>query len=138
MLIKPLDRKHMTEVIALLQHLSQHNPATEFYDQIWDGFQAQHNVHALVATESGSIVGYGALIIETKIRGGKLGHIEDIVSHPQKRNMGIGTLLIKELTEIAHQHACYKITLACKEHNIAFYEKSGYSVVGVAMQKMFT
>ena len=55
----------------------------------------------------------------------KVGHIEDVVVDKKFRGLGLG----KKLIDIAKNECidCYKITLYCKDHNIFFYEKCGFS-----------
>jgi glucosamine-phosphate N-acetyltransferase len=134
-IIEPLQRKHMEQVILLLQNISVYLPPKYSYDDIWESFINQPNIHSVVATENEEVVGYGAVVIETKIRGGKMGHIEDIVSHPNKRNMDIGKMVVNALYEIAKTKQCYKVSLQCQQHNILFYEKCEYKVSGTAMQR---
>ena len=64
-----------------------------------------------------------------------MGHIEDIVSHPSKRNAGIGKRIVSALYEIARANSCYKVSLQCQKHNISFYEKCDFKVSGAAMQR---
>lgn len=80
------------------------------------------------------MVGYGSVVIEEKIRGGKIGHIEDVVSHSLFRKQGLARAVVGALFNIAKANGCYKIALQCKEHNVGFYEKCGFEVSGVAMQ----
>lgn len=134
--IEPLQRKHMEEVIALLQLISVYEPEKNSYSEIWENFISQQNVYSVVAILDGILVGYGSVVIEYKIRGGKMAHVEDVATCHKQRNKGIGKAIIFELCEIAKKNACYKIALQCKDHNIQFYEKSGYSVNGKAMQKL--
>ena len=134
-IIEPLQRKHMEQVILLLQNMSVYLPPKDSYDDIWESFINQPNVHSVVATENEEVVGYGALVIEAKIRGGKIGHIEDIVSHPNKRNMDIGKMVVNALYKIAKTKQCYKVSLQCQQHNIPFYEKCEYKVRGTAMHR---
>lgn len=126
----------MEQVILLLQNMSTYLPPKDSYDDIWESFISQPNVHSVVVTEKGEVVGYGTIVVETKIRGGKMGHIEDIVSHPNKRNKGIGKIVVNALYEIAKINKCYKVSLQCQQHNIPFYEKCDYKVSGTAMQRI--
>ena len=134
-IIEQLQRKHIERVILLFQNMSVYLPPKDSYDDIWESFINQHNVHAVVATENGEVVGYGVVVIETKIRGGKVGHIEDIISHTIKQKMGIGKMIVNALYEIAKTNQCYKVSLQCQQHNISFYEKCKYKVSGTAMQR---
>ena len=91
--------------------------------------------HSLVAIIDEKIVGYGSLVIEAKIRGGKAGHIEDIVSLENYRKKGVGKAILNGLFDLAEKNGCYKVSLQCKEHNVQFYEKCNYELNGVAMQR---
>lgn len=124
----------MDTVIELLQSVSEFKLSKSDYLPTWNSVCEQTNVHSLVAVIDSQIVGYGSIVIETKIRGGKMGHIEDIVSHSLFRKKGIAKAIVDALFEIAKANGCYKVALQCKEHNVKFYEKCGYEVSGLAMQ----
>lgn len=135
-LILKVEREHMNDVVGMLhRNMSEFMPKENELDSIWKSFSNQENVHSVVAKIDGKTVGYGSLVIETKIRGGKMGHVEDIVSHEDYRYQGIGREVIDALFQIAKNEGCYKVALQCKEHNVSFYEKCGYSVSGTAMQQ---
>ncbi len=131
----PIQKKHMHGVIELLQSISDFKPNLDEYDSVWNTFIDQPNVHSMVALIDDKIVGYGTVIIGTNIRGGKMGHVEDIVSHNDFRNEGIGKAILVSLYEIAVDNECYKIALACKEQYIPFYEKCFYELHGFSMQR---
>jgi glucosamine-phosphate N-acetyltransferase len=132
--IRAIVQSDMDEVIELLQSISEFKPSKSDFLPMWNSFCEQANVHSLVAVMNSQIVGYGSIVIEKKIRGGKMGHIEDIVSHSMFQKKGIGKAVVDALFNVAKANDCYKIVLQCKEHNIKFYEKCGYEVSGVAMQ----
>ena len=132
--IREIVQSDMDAVIELLQSMSEFKPSKSEYLPIWNSFHQQSNVHSLVAVIDNQIVGYGSIVIETKIRGGKMGHIEDIVSHSRFRKKGIGKAVVDALLNIAKENGCYKVVLQCKEHNIKFYENCNYKISGVAMQ----
>ena len=53
--------------------------------------------------------------------------IENVVTHPDYRNRGIGTRLLKRAQEIAKEKGCYKVVLLTGRKNvIPFYEKAGF------------
>ena len=134
-LIRAVVQNVMDAVIELLQSMSEFIPSKSSFLPIWNIFCDQTNVYSLVAIIDNQIVGYGSIVIETKIRGGKAGHIEDIVSHSSFQKKGIGKAVTDALFDIAKANGCYKVSLQCKEHNVEFYEKCGNDVNGVAMQK---
>ena len=133
--IETTKREHMEEVVELLKELSPYSPSKDTYDGIWESFNGQTNVYSRVAIHKDVVVGYGAIIIEGKIRGGKLGHIEDIVSHPNFRWQNIGGTIVKTLYNIAITNNCYKVTLHCSRDQAGFYEKCLFKIAGYGMQR---
>ena len=131
-------REHMEQVVEILKGLSPYAPPKVSYENIWETFEKQHNVYSRVAIHRGSVIGYGAIVIEQKIRGGTVGHIEDIVSHSDFRRKSIGATIIKALCKIADTKGCYKVTLHCKSDQLAFYEKCSFKIGGQGMQKFNT
>ena len=94
-------KRHMKDIVELLQSISNYRPKDNQLNSIWDSFKNQKNLHSFVVLVDNKPVGYGSIIIETKIRGGKVGHIEDIVSHKDFQKMGIGKLVLSSLFKIA-------------------------------------
>lgn len=129
-----MHKKYMEQVIFLLKNMSTYTPNLEQYEDIWKDFISQNNVHSIVALIDKQVVGYGSIVIETKIRGGKVGHVEDIISHPCFRKKGVGKKIIYSLFEIAKTSNCYKIIIQCNTENLKFYEKHGYEISGITMQ----
>ena len=70
---------------------------------------SKKNLHSLVATIDNKIVGYGSIVIETKIRGGKTGHIEDIVSHRNYKKRDVGRSIVNGLFDIAKKKDVIKL-----------------------------
>ena len=104
--IRKVVQSDMDAVIELLQSISEFKLSKSEYLPIWNSFCHQSNVHSLVAVMDAQIVGYGSIVIETKIRGGKMGHIEDIVSHSLFRKKGIGKTIVDGLFDVAKVNGC--------------------------------
>ena len=137
--ITTMSKIYMEEVILMLHNnLSEYKPSVAEYDEIWESFSSQSNVFSVVAIIDKKVVGYGSIFIETKIRGGKAGHIEDIVTHENFLNKGIGKLIQQHLYIKACEHGCHKIALQCRDHNVEFYKKCNYKTSGVGMQKFLS
>lgn len=134
--IRKLRKKDMSLVIELLQSISKYKPSKSKYPKIWNKFKNQKNIHAIVAIIDKQIVGYGVIVIESKIRGGKMGHIEDIVSHKDFRKKGVGKAILDKLFTLAKKKYCYKVALQCKKHNISFYKKCNYKINAITMQRL--
>ena len=125
-LIRPIKQTDMEAVIDLLQLMSEFKPSESEFLNIWNSFSKQNHVHSLVALKEKQIVGYGSIVIETKIRGGKSGHIEDVVSHSLFRAKGIGKAIVEALFNIAKANNCYKVSIQCRDYNVDFYKKCKY------------
>lgn len=112
-------------------------PDNDELDSIWDSYINQPLVSSVVALDQNDeVVGYGTLLIEAKIRGGRLGHIEDIVVSRSMRGNGLGLQIIARLQVMAAELNCYKVILNCDQQNVGFYEKCGLEASGVSMQRM--
>ena len=85
-----------------------------------------HIIH--VAEVDGKVVGSTTLLIEQKFihKGGKVGHIEDVVVSKEFEGRGIGIKLVTSLLEVAKAENCYKTILDCKHELIPFYERIGF------------
>ncbi len=84
----------------------------------------------------GEIVGSNTLLIEQKFihNGGKVGHIEDVVTKKGYEGLGIGTALVGKSLRFARQMKCYKVILDCSEENVPFYRKIGFNEHGISMR----
>jgi len=134
---RAMQREDARVVIELLQEISLYRPSEGLQAQDWEDYSGQSNVHPLVAClDSGEVVGFGALVLEKKIRGGWLGHIEDIVTCGAYQRSGIGTRVVQELINLAKAMGCYKVVLNCKQETAPFYEQVGFEIAGAGMQKM--
>eukprot|EP00397_Hematodinium_sp_SG-2012_P061276 GEMP01080891.1.p1 GENE.GEMP01080891.1~~GEMP01080891.1.p1 ORF type:complete len:130 (+),score=20.94 GEMP01080891.1:392-781(+) len=55
-----------------------------------------------------------------------IGHIEDVVTHPQHRKQGLVKKILENLALVAQDKGCYKMILDCKAHNVPVYQKCGW------------
>uniref|UniRef100_A0A6C0F832 N-acetyltransferase domain-containing protein n=1 Tax=viral metagenome TaxID=1070528 RepID=A0A6C0F832_9ZZZZ len=107
----------------------------EFYNNLND----KHVVLVIEDPEENLIVGTGTVLIEPKIMHnfGLVGHIEDIVVHPEYRNLGIGKVIVEKLVAYAKINNCYKCILDCTNDKIPFYEKCNFSNDSTQMSYYF-
>ena len=94
--------------------------------------------HIIIVIEcNNKIIASGTLLIENKIihNMGKVGHIEDIVTHENYRGKGLGRKIIEKLLKFCQQENCYKVILNCSEQNVGFYEKNGFLKKEIEMVK---
>lgn len=127
---------HFNYVIDLLyENISKYKPHKNEYFEVWRQFKSQNNAYSVVAIINDKVIGYGSVLIEKKIRGGLVGHIEDIVTHSRYRRLGVASRIMDNLHCHATQLGCYKLTLACSELNEEFYIKNGYEREALCMTK---
>ena len=128
--------------VQLLQYLSIVNPAeitstkfNTFIETLCDN----HTIYVLEDMDNNIIIGTITLLIEFKIihNMGKVAHVEDVVIDPNYRGANIGKLLVKTVSDIAHDANCYKIILDCGEHNEEFYKKCEFQRKGLQMSRYF-
>lgn len=136
---------NIQEYVRLLTHLSIAPPisAELFYHNL-ESIMSMGTI--IVAHDNDCIVGTGTVIIEPKlIRAGQcVGHIEDIVVHPDWRGKNIAATIIRMLKDYAVSKNCYKVILDCNlaeapVGNIVpsavqgLYAKCGFHVSGIQM-----
>lgn len=133
-IFRPLEKTDLNEVFLLLQQLTEIDYSDRNLEECWDKFISNTSANSIVGLYEDTIVAYGSIVIENKIRGESAGHIEDIVVDRKIRGKNVGVRLIEELVKIAKSKDCYRITLFCKEELIGFYSKNGFEVNNVVMK----
>ncbi len=108
----------------------------EFSRKIFEKIKKADNIKIFVAIKDSDIVGSITAIIEQKFvhNGGKICHIEDVVTRKGFEKLGIGSVLVEKVLELAIQEKCYKVILNCSEYNSMFYEKLGFYKHDVGMR----
>ena len=111
----------------------------------WDSAEARQvvasmqdtGIHTIVAVTSGTVIGTGSIFIEPKLihKGGKVGHIEDIVARKGYERAGVGSAVVHDLLGIAKSNGCYKVILSCSRDNIPFYRKLGFHEYETTMRR---
>ena len=107
------------------EDLNIHN--LELLNESWNTFVKNDDHHIVVCVYGNHVVATAALIIERKIDCRVAGHIEDVVVSKNHRGSGMGSVLVKELIEVARREKCYKVILNCSDENVPFYRKLGFS-----------
>ena len=121
--------------ISLLSNLSivSDIPTTDFKKYIDDIYN--NGIIYVSIINNTKIIAAGTIFLEQKIirNGKKVGHIEDIVVHPDYRGFGLSTIIINKLTMYGFDNNCYKIILDCEEDIKKVYEKCGFKQKSIQM-----
>jgi glucosamine-phosphate N-acetyltransferase len=86
--------------------------------------------------DDGQIIGSTTLLLERKFihDGGKVGHIEDVVTRKNYEGMGVGSALVHTALDFAKDSNCYKVILDCSRNNIRFYKNIGFKEHEISMR----
>src|SRR5919199_3124859 len=86
--------------------------------------------------DDGQIIGSTTLLIEQKFihDGGKVGHIEDVVTRKGYEGIGVGKALVLKALSFAKENKCYKVVLDCSRSNVGFYKKIGFREHEISMR----
>lgn len=88
-------------------------------------------IYFVVETDNKIVSSCNLSIIPNLTRGAKsFGVIENVITHPNYRKMGLGKIVINEAIKTAKKKKCYKIMLLSNSKRIEahkFYEKIGFN-----------
>lgn len=86
--------------------------------------------------EDCELIGSITILIEQKFihNGGKVGHIEDVVTRKGYEGVGVGKALVLKALSFAKENKCYKVVLDCSKSNVGFYKKIGFREHEVSMR----
>jgi glucosamine-phosphate N-acetyltransferase len=121
--------------IKLLSYLSIVNDisSNEFKNYIDDIYK--NGIIYVITINDIDIIGTGTIFLEQKIIRNckKVGHIEDVIVHPDYRNKGYSSLIVNKLKDYGFENNCYKIILDCDENIKKVYEKCGFKNKSIQM-----
>ena len=134
--IRQFEAKDMSEVIELLQDLSEYNPKHEELSELAIRFIKQGEAYSCVAVSGEEIVGFGSIFFINRIRGGRTAIIEDVVVLKRMRGHGIGKRIVKKLIDCARKKKCFKINLETSNAGKNLYESVGFVESGTNLKLM--
>lgn len=93
-----------------------------------DKDNTNHAYVAIIDSGFAPIIGTAILRIEKQFihNCSQYGLIDMVCVREEFKGMGVGSLLIDHLVNIAKKEECYKISLICVKKLIPFYEKNGF------------
>ncbi|HEY8909387.1 MAG TPA: GNAT family N-acetyltransferase [Desulfosporosinus sp.] len=132
--IRLIRKDELYKLLSLYKHLheddSDVNGNIEL-EGLWTDICDDSNIYYIVAESNGNVVSTCTLaIIKNLTRNLRpYGLIENVVTHPNYRQKGLGTKVLNKAVEIANKNNCYKVMLLTsskEEETLKFYEKAGF------------
>ncbi|HEX6670689.1 MAG TPA: GNAT family N-acetyltransferase [Nitrososphaeraceae archaeon] len=139
-IIKELEKDHLIDsffdTLSNLTEIGKDVYNKEFSQKILEKIKNAGNIRIFVAIKDSDIVGSITAIIEQKFihNGGKICHIEDVVTRKGFEKLGIGSQLVEKVLELAKNEKCYKVILNSSEYNFKFYENLGFYKHDIGMR----
>ena len=104
----------------------------ETSERIWKEIIAADDYHIVVLECDGMIISTCACTVIRNLTHGARPYafVENVVTHPEARGRGYGTMCLEKAREIAKDNNCYKIMLMTgskKESTLNFYRKAGFN-----------
>ena len=132
---RTIHQNERDQLLTLFHHLNPNDfPLSEqsVVDDIWSQMMTNPVIDIFVAETDGQLVATCTLILVPNLtRGGRpYAFIENVVTHADYRQRGIGTGLLKHILDHCWERDCYKVMLLTGRHDEAthrFYEKAGFS-----------
>ena len=132
--IGPVGGGDLEQLLRLYRHLHPADPVldgTGEVRRIWDTLLRDPNHHLVGAYLGGTLVSVCSLIVIPNLTRSARPYalIENVVTHPDHRNRGIGTAVLNHALGVAWGAGCYKVMLLTgrqDETTLRFYEKAGF------------
>lgn len=133
--VRLIKKNELGQLLELYSYLNLDDPALEVDGDLlehWDNIIKSPNYFYLVLEADDKLVSTCNLtVIKNLTRKARpYALIENVVTHPDYRKRGYGTVVLKKAVQIAGEHNCYKVMLLTSqkdEPTLNFYEKAGFS-----------
>ena len=132
--VRLIREDELKSLLSLYKYLNADDPILEIDRDLkkhWQSIMDDPDYFYLVVEEDEMLVSTCNLtIIKNLTREARsYALIENVVTHPDYRNRGYGTAILKEAIEIAREHDCYKVMLLTSQKDdatLGFYENAGF------------
>jgi GNAT superfamily N-acetyltransferase len=127
-------RPELPALLELYRHLHAVDaplPDNDQLQQVWHDILSDPKLYCLVGEWEGKLIASCVLaILPNLTRGARpYGLIENVVTHAEFRQKGIGTKLLRYALQLAWEKNCYKVMLLTgskREETLRFYEQAGF------------
>lgn len=118
---------------GLLAHLNPDLPTGALLERFETILREHPHYYPIGAFLEGKLVGLAGVWIATKIWCGRYLELDNLVVHPLHRSEGIGSLLIREIEQLAKEKECKLLVLDSYTSNYAshrLYHRLGFEIWG--------
>ena len=132
--IRLIKKEELRNLLDLYKHFDNGDPVLEDsieLEGLWDAIYSNPNIYYIVAEYDGLLVSTcNITIIQNLTRSTRpYALIENVVTHKQHRNKGLGKSVLYKAIDIAKEKGCYKVMLLSgskKEETLNFYRSTGF------------
>ncbi len=129
-----IKENELKELLDLYKHLNEDDPYLLLDDnlnKLWKDIMNDPNLFYIVIEDDGRLVSSCTLaIIKNLTRGAKpYSIIENVVTHKEYRNKGLGKKVLQKAIQISKERGCYKVMLLTgrkDEKVLQYYERAGF------------
>ena len=132
--VRQIKHEELEDLLSLYNYLIPDDPQLKIDKALkehWNEILANPSYFYLVIEEDEKIIcSCNLTVIKNLTRSARpYGIIENVVTHPDYRNRGYGTAVLKKAVEIAQENNCYKVVLTTSrkdENTLKFYQNAGF------------
>ncbi|MCX7747668.1 MAG: GNAT family N-acetyltransferase [Clostridia bacterium] len=132
--VRLMGHDELYKLLELYKHLHPSDPDVTLnasLKSLWDEISNDPNLYYVVIEEDFKFISSCTIaIIKNLTRNLRpYGLIENVITHPDYRKMGLGTKVLHKAIDIAKDHNCYKVMLLTgskEEETLNFYERAGF------------
>ncbi|WFU21745.1 GNAT family N-acetyltransferase [Bradyrhizobium sp. CB1717] len=132
-IVRAAAEQELSELLNLYRHLHLHDPQLEpaAAERVWSTLLTSGFMTVIVAQAGKQLVSSCTLAIVPNLsRGGRsYGVIENVVTHADYRQQGLGRRVLAHALDLAWREDCYKVLLATgsqRKATLRFYEGAGF------------
>ncbi|NLL00218.1 MAG: GNAT family N-acetyltransferase [Clostridiales bacterium] len=133
-IVRLIKYDELWDLLNLYKHFNNGDPELEDNDELhklWDDIYNDSSLHYIVAEKDGLLVSTCNISITKNLTRNTrpYGLIENVVTHSDYRNRGLGKKVLNKAIDIAKANNCYKVMLLTgskKEETFNFYRSVGF------------
>lgn len=132
--IRTLERDDLSPLLALYEHLHRADEPLPSHSQVtalWESMLADPHLFYLGAFSADELVSSCAVALVPNLTRGCRPYavIENVVTHPEHRQRGYATAVLRRAVERSWERGCYKVMLLTgrrDEETLRFYAAAGF------------